>query len=183
MASVQLMTQAEYARHCGRSREAVSRAVKGGRISTIGDKIDPKVADIQWRQNTRARARTKPAPPPADGEQMPLAPSEPAAPPAAAEPPIQRDGDYQVARTRRERAEAERAEMKLQEQQGVLVNAELVKAEFSKQVAAVRDGFLQLPAMLAPELVAEVDLTKVRTRLDIEIRAVLARFTTGDPTT
>lgn len=52
-----LITQAEYSRHRGCSREAVRQAIEAGRISTLpgpnGRKlIDPDVADIEWKRNT-----------------------------------------------------------------------------------------------------------------------------------
>lgn len=54
------MSQAEYARHRKCSREAVSRAIKDGRILLVQIEgvwlIDVEVADIMWAQNTRARA-------------------------------------------------------------------------------------------------------------------------------
>lgn len=186
MATVQLMTQAEYAKHRGCSAVAVFKAVQDERISLINGKIDPTVADIQWAANTRARASVaKPAMPRAAQApavvteapgQMPLAP-----PPAAAEPPApSTEGDYQKHRTSREQAEAQLAHLKLLEQQGVLVNVEQVRAEFAKQVAAVRDGLLQLPGRLAPVLASETDLTRVKTAIDTEIRAVLSQFTAAE---
>jgi hypothetical protein len=105
-------------------------------------------------------------------------PSLLAAPAAAAEPPPRED-DYQSARARREQADATMAEMKLQELQGTLVNAEQVRKEFAAQVAAVRDAFLQLPGRMAPQLIGEVDQARVQTILDAEIRNVLAQLSGG----
>ena len=60
---VNLMTQAQYARHRGCSKQAVSRAVAGERIRTFGaDKlVDPELADVQGQRNTRVRASNRPA--------------------------------------------------------------------------------------------------------------------------
>jgi hypothetical protein len=55
MAKVNLLSQKEYAEHRGCSPAAVCNAVAAGRISLIDGKIDPVVADIQWKANTRAR--------------------------------------------------------------------------------------------------------------------------------
>src|SRR5689334_818556 len=124
MAKVNLMTQAEYAKHRGCSAVAVHKAVKAGRISLIGDKIDPTVADIQWAANTRARQTNvgKSAAAVADlvnlAEGGATAPS-PQAPPAP--PPAAPDTGYSAARARREHAEAEQAEMELQRKKGELV--------------------------------------------------------------
>lgn len=180
MAEVQLMTQAEYARHRGVSAVAVHKAINKKRISLIGDKIDPVVADIQWEQNTRARVRKAPAPAAAPApelrlELLALAETQPAPPPT--EPP--REDDYQKARTRREQSEATMAEMKLREQQGILVNAERVRKEFAEQVTAVRDALLQLPGRLAPQLIGETDQARVQMTLDAEIRNLLTQFAGG----
>ncbi|WP_289241706.1 hypothetical protein [Delftia sp.] len=57
---MELVTQAEYARRRGVAKSAVAKAVKEQRIALIDGKIDPAVADIQWQQNTRARADSGP---------------------------------------------------------------------------------------------------------------------------
>lgn len=59
--AVQLMTVAAYARHRGCDEKAVRKAIDENRITAIQNadgkrRIDPAVADIQWAQNTRARA-------------------------------------------------------------------------------------------------------------------------------
>src|SRR3989304_5281631 len=47
------MSYRAYARHRGVSPEAVSKAVKTGRITAGTDgKIDPKKADLEWEANT-----------------------------------------------------------------------------------------------------------------------------------
>ena len=51
-----LITQAEYARRRGVAKSAVAKAVKEGRIALIDGKIHAALADLQWAQNTRARA-------------------------------------------------------------------------------------------------------------------------------
>ena len=42
---MRLLTQAQYARARGLSRQAISQAVKDGRISLVGGKVDPSLAD------------------------------------------------------------------------------------------------------------------------------------------
>lgn len=59
--AVQLLTVAAYARHRGCDEKAVRKAIAENRITAISSadgkrRIDPAVADIQWAQNTRARA-------------------------------------------------------------------------------------------------------------------------------
>lgn len=160
MSKVKLMTQAEYAAHRGCSAVAVHKAVKAGRISLIGDKIDPAVADIQWAANTRARQRnvgTAPqsapdlvgqaesAPPPAD--------DRPPAQPPAASPTA--DTGYNAARARREIAEAEQAEIDLKKAKGELVAWEDVARGGFEVGRDVRDTMESAVNGLAAELAAE----------------------------
>lgn len=120
------MTQAEYAEHRGCSGVAVHKAVKAGRISLIGKKIDPAVADIQWEQNTRARnpnaGKGKPpgAAAGADLVAQAAAAGSPTSEPTAPAAPLV-DTGYTQARARRENAEAEQAEIDLRKRKGELV--------------------------------------------------------------
>ena len=86
------------------------------------------------------------------------------------------DETFDQARTRKEIAIADQAEMEADERRGLLVEKAKVKAEFAKQGAAVRDGMLNLPARLAPVLHAAKTLAEVQTILDTEIRSVLAQL-------
>ena len=56
-------TISQYARHRGCDEKAVRKAIAEGRITAVeidGRKmIDAAVADIQWAQNTRARADSR----------------------------------------------------------------------------------------------------------------------------
>ena len=48
----ELVTQAEYARRIGVSRNAVWAAVRTGRIALFEGLIDPERADREWAENT-----------------------------------------------------------------------------------------------------------------------------------
>lgn len=191
MAKVNLMTQAEYAKHRGCSAVAVHKAVKAGRISLIGDKIDPEVADIQWERNTRARAKNvKPATPaapastPAAGDGTPDLVDAAAAAAATPEVPVDTgagDGDrqqddprYMESRSSREEAAARREWLKLKEEEGELVRIDQVRAELAARLAPVREGLLQIPARLAPILAAQSDPARIQTQLEVEIHTILA---------
>lgn len=180
--AVTLITPTAYARHRGCDEKAVRKAIAAQRISTINGMIDPAVADIQWAQNTRARADSRRPPAAVAGAviQTP-APLEPAAgaPTAASEPP-KVASTYDVDRARRERYEADLAELKLREQQGDLVRVVEVRAEIAKRVGQVRMNLLQIPARVAPLVTAETDQAKVHALLDAEIRAVLSAVSTAD---
>ena len=160
MGKVNLMTMAAYARHRGVSKVAVGKAVKAGRISLVNGLIDPVVADVQWKANSRARASQ------GGGDQLPLeagsTPDEPA-----------KVDDYMFNRNRREAAEAERAELSLAEDKGQLIRVDAVKAAVASVFSAARDALLQIPARLGPQLAAESDASKAQTMLHSEIHQAL----------
>ena len=162
---VALVTPTAYSRLRGCDEKAVRKAIQAGRISTIEGMIDPKVADIQWAQNTRARAGSRQSTtPPATA---PATPPVDVIPPSPAE-----EGEYSVNRARRERYEADLAQRKLQEQQGDLVRVAEVRAEIGKRVGQLKSNLLQIPARLAHLLEPEA-----RTALDLELRQVLSNVT------
>jgi hypothetical protein len=169
MAKVTLMTQAEYAKHRGVSRVAVHKAIQGERIMLIDGKIDPKVADIQWAANTRARVRN------AGSGPAPIAPQPVGMIVAGdADPQI----SYEEARRRRELAEASIAEMKQAELAGELIRTHAVRAAWAGKITSTRDALLQIPARLSPQLAAESDLAAVTALLEGEIRQVLSDLST-----
>lgn len=170
--TVELISMAEYARRRGVTEGAVRKAVKDERISMIGGKIDPVVADTQWVRNTRVRAAS-------GQETLPLgADGAPAAPETPAEPPeVRRDAEYLQSRGRREKAEAEMAELKLAAQRGEYVRADAIKASLAREFASVREGLLQMPARIVPALCAEPEPGRMTQILLTEIRAVLEQLT------
>lgn len=170
MATVNLMTQANYARHRDCSKVAVGKAVKAGRISLVSGLIDPVVADIQWKQNSRARASNTPAAP--DG-QLPLENAAPSTRLHTDPADIPKNDEYMTSRTRRESAEAEMAELKLAEQHGQLIRVDAVKQALANAFTATRDSLLQIPSRLAAVLAAETDAAKVHELLQLELYRAL----------
>lgn len=166
MARAELITQAEYARRRGVDPTSVRDAVRAGRITLIGGKIDPAVADVQWQANTRKRSRAVDERPAADamGE-------------GAYQSPPSDAPDYNRARAMREHAEAQLAELKLAEQRGELVRASDVRAALAKRAAALRESLLQLPARVVPILVADPSAAAMDQVLRAEIITALAVLT------
>lgn len=122
---------------------------------------------MAWRvANTRARAEA--------GRRTPQGPKD--------QPTSAPGGDYQSARARRERAEAEKAELDLAERKGELKRVEQVRAPIAAALLSLREGLLQLPKRLAPQLVAEQDQSLIERKLDTEIRAQLAKAATLEAT-
>ncbi len=154
---VELITQSEYARRRGVAKSAVAKAVAEGRISLIDGKIDQSVADIQWAQNSRARAdsgRAAASKAPAEGQGASAALDAPAAPSAAT--PSQELG-YQDFRTRREKADAERAERENERDAGRLVDRAQVERATYDTFRALRDAVMAAPQRAAPKCVGMSD--------------------------
>lgn len=184
MSKVQLISQAEYAKRRGVSEAAVSKAIAKGRISLINGKIDPAVADVQWAQNTRARAkRSAPAAPAAAAPATPIADEAGQIPlVSAAEMPAAQPGDapagggqdYMQSRARREAADAELAEMALAQKRGELIQVRAVELVWSNALAAAREHLLQVRARLAPLLAIETETFKIEQLLDLEHNKALS---------
>lgn len=172
--TVRLISQTEYARQRGCTEAAVRRAIRDGRISLIEGRIDPVAADAQWQRNTRVRMGSRPATdtaagaartPPAGSRQVGGGESE------------DDDGNYWASKSRRERAEADLAELELAEKRGELVRAADVRAAHAKRLAALRESLLQIPARLAPVMAAEADQARCQDVLQAEITTVLEQLT------
>ena len=168
MNGVQLISQADYARLRGVAKSAVAKAVKQNRITLIDGKIDPAVADFQWERNTRARADSGSK---GDAEEA----SSRASPPTE----MQEASGYSVDRARREKYEADLAQLKLLELQGDLVRVSEVRTEMAKAIGELRTNALQIASRLSPLLAAETDQAKVHLILDNEIRTLLRTVTSG----
>ena len=191
MAKVNLMTQSEYARHRGCSAVAVHKAVKAGRISQIGDKIDPAVADIQWAANTRARQQTRAPGRSAqtgdllsDGQADPSSATDAGAAPGAdkstpAQSPTPADTGYTEARTRRERAEAEEAEMRTARIRGTMVMREDVDRAMFEILRESRDRLTSCARRIASEVASETVAETCESIIDREHRIVLELMVTS----
>lgn len=176
--AVQLITKAAYARHRGCDEKAVRKAIAEGRISTIDGKIDPAVADIQWAQNTRARADSRRTAAPnavvegqggLTGLDAPAGPdSRPAAPTPATEP------GYQDFRTRRERADAERAEMETAKMAGRLVDRDTTERAIFDAFRALRDAVMASGQRSAPKIIGMSDARDIERVITDEQRKAFA---------
>lgn len=151
------LTQAQYARHRkrlglpGATPQAVSRAIKDGRINRLEDEtIDPAVADAEWAQNSLGRmTQTR-------GE----APETP-------------EVDYNAARARRELANAELAELKLAEARGDLVRRDSVQRTIFDAAREVRNRLLAIPARVAPRVAGESDIVVCQQLIGDELQEAL----------
>jgi hypothetical protein len=77
-------------------------------------------------------------------------------------------GGFDVARTRREVAEANLAEMREAELRSELIRVAVVESVWAQALASMREHLLQVRARLAPLLAAETDQFAIDQMLDLE---------------
>ena len=159
------VSQAFIARSLGLSGAAITKLKKQGMP------VDSVEAALAWREQRLNIAARKPTP---GAKQKPAPGHEPMRPPFP--PAALHDEDHQAARTRREIAEANLAEMREAEERGELVRSAAVKSILAKVASSTRDSLLQLPSRLAQVLSAEQDPSRVRDLLDTEINQALSRL-------
>jgi hypothetical protein len=186
-----LLTQAEYARHRaarglpGGTRESVRKAVDAGRISTIGEKIDPAVADIQWEQNTRARVSPQAAATTPTATQAPAPGAEPSGQAPGTEPPAPPPGGaagdtgYTGARARRELADAEKAELETAKLRGSMVARDDVDRAIFEIGREVRDRLAGCARRIAAEVSSLSAAEACEEVIDREHRIVLELLVTS----
>ena len=150
-----IISKAEYARHRGVSRAAVSIAIREGRITLIDGKIDPVAADAQWNANTR-------------NPKVPPLASSPANPVADTSIP-QSLYDLQLARAKREYHEANLAEMRERQRAGELVELRDVQLAYTTLAAQFRSALERIPDKLATRLAAETSADAIHALLSAEL--------------
>lgn len=139
----------------GLSQAAIGRAMNLSpaamtKLKKQGMPVHSVEAAVAWRTARQNIAQRKPIPAPV------LELVQPKAPPRHETAPVHTNDESQdQARTRREIAEANLAELKLAELRGDLVRLVDVQAEYTKLLVTVREVFLQLPPRLVPLLVAD----------------------------
>lgn len=167
--AVQLLTKAAYARHRGCDEKAVRKAITENRISLIDGKIDPAVADIQWAQNTRARAgsgRTAGADELVEGSGAAQASS-------AATAPESRSSGYQDLRARREAADAERAEIETGKLAGRLIERDSTERAIFDLFRQLRDAVIAAAPRSAPKVIGMNDARDIERIFTDELRKAL----------
>lgn len=165
------ITLTAYAKSKGVSVEAVSKAVRVGRLakSVVFDaknrpRVIPDLADQEWVANTDSAQQRVPAVPP------PRPDPEPEQAPARDEP---KTATFQQARTLREAYMARLAKLEFDEKSGLLVKADAVKNEAFRVARIVRDNILNIPDRVAAELANETNQFKIHQRLTEELRRAL----------
>jgi hypothetical protein len=169
-----LVSQAEYARQRGVSRQYVGQMVAKGIIGLSNRKVDTAQADAALaalREPVRPERRQKPEA---------LVPTSEALPASA---PSSSAGNLPTLLLKsRIKSEVERAkllEIKARVEAGKYVAAEDVKVAAFNRARVVRDALLNIPERLAAMLAAEADERRVHQILAVEIRAALEELTDG----
>lgn len=173
------LSQAAIGRALGLSPAAMTK-LKGQ-----GMPVDSVASAQAWREARQNVAQRKPVPS--------AAAAEPVAPPPTAYTPVQFQGrnvfgggdfeapdfqdlpdeDRDTARTRREIAEANMAELTETRLRREQIRVSAVQAQLSTDYATTRDALLQIPARMAPLLAAETDPAHVQNLLHAEIHQAL----------
>ena len=146
------MTQAEYARHRGKSRQYISRLAKAGVLVVRAGKVDVASSDAVLDD------RPEPV-----SERVTASPAEVA--PAGT--------TFAQAKTADMVFKAKLRKMEFDVRMGKLVEAELVKQRWSAVLRLIVDRILAWPNRLAPEVAALTDERQVREAILREARALI----------
>ncbi len=166
----QLISQAEYARRRGVSRQYVGQMVAKGVIRLSNRKVDPDQADAALasvrepaRPERKTTSKTGATPTPE------VHTSE--------TPSLPHSGDLPTlllkTRIKSEVEKAKLLEIKARVEAGKYVDADEVKAAAFNSARVVRDALLNIPERLAAVLAAENDESRIHALLHTEIRSAL----------
>ena len=185
-----LVTQAEYARMRGVSREAVRRALLTQRVTGIPDAkgrlmVDPEVADIQWARNTDSTQQQRGAPEQFErtqerAETALSGSTTRGAAPAAPDAPEPTDNPLLVkAKTDTELIRRQLLELELRERSGELVRRDDFERAYALKLMTARDALEGIPDRIAAKVTAETDVNVVHALLTEELRLAM-RSATGE---
>ena len=163
-------TQASLARSLGISPAAVTAGKQRGMP------VCSVAAAIAWRREHLDPAHMSPAPGEAAPVRHHLRRPDSTTPTGKGRTGRLQPTTFQLARTDREVYEAKLAQLRYEQESGVLINAAEVRVEFGKQVVLVRDRLLRLPDRLVAILLGETDSRRMRELIDIEVRSALREF-------
>lgn len=161
-----LMTQAAYSRHRKVTRQAVSKAVKRGRIHTVRGMIDPELADAEWQSSTAPALEVTPQ----QGLNASTAQGEAA----------QSSLNYATSRSIREAYVARLARLDYEQKSGELINAEKVRLDAFNTARRARDLLLAIPDRVAPIVAGLTDQAECHRVLLQEIHRVCAELSHAD---
>ena len=168
------ITQSEFARRNGWTRQYVAKLIKQGRIKMEGGKIDPVAAKqaignlAEPSTELRKKPIVQPAPERTTGHSFVPTPAS-----ASAPTDNRKAVDYASARTMREAYRAKMARLDYEERERKLVDSQKMYEEGFQLGRQVRDAVLGVPDRLADILAAEQDPVKIRQLLQDELEMTL----------
>ncbi|MEW6169876.1 MAG: hypothetical protein AB1651_19660 [Pseudomonadota bacterium] len=174
-----LITQAEYARRRGCSKQAVSKAVKAGRLTLIDGLVDPELADREWARNTDPVQQERGAPEQFEVTQRRASDAliaDGAAAQSLSDPVLVRE------KARTERLRAQILEDDLRRRRGELIEADQARRVHFNLARTTRNALLALPPRLAPLIAPITDASEVERLLDDEIRKICHQLASVPPT-
>jgi phage terminase Nu1 subunit (DNA packaging protein) len=89
--------------------------------------------------------------------------------------------DYQIEKTMHERAKRKIAELDLAQMQGKLHDATDIEREMTKMLAAFRAKILSIPSKIAPQLIAQSEISIIESILETEVYNALSELSEYDP--
>ena len=155
-----LLSQSEFAKRQGWSRQYVAKLVKSGKIKLVNGKVDEQAALSALKQQAEPATALRQAP--ARQEAFPATPTD-----------SRQAVDFVTARTMREAFKAKMAKMEYEEKSGKLTDAARVRDDAFQAARMVRDALLGIPDRLADVLAAETDPKKIRELLMNELEDIL----------
>jgi hypothetical protein len=154
----------------GVTKQAVSKAVKEGRIQLLLDhkdgkmKLNPDLAAKQWRENSMPRI---------ENSKMANAFKSTSTPKNENEDPgsstVDDNADLTEAKTETEKYKAKLLELEFKEKTGELISAEKAKREYFKIARILRDGILNVPSQICNELAVDTDPFIIHQKLTLAL--------------
>ncbi len=134
----ELISQSEFARRIGASKQAVSKAIERGRITkTASGKIDYDSQVIPWEQNRRPEKDHRSRGSSTGGNQS-------------------KDSDYQKLLIANKKMDYLKKELDYKERQGELISKENLQKTYFPKLAIIKNHIMALPARHAHSLAALV---------------------------
>ena len=168
---IEFITPSEFARRLNVTPAAIFQAIKQGRLTAVGGKLDAAVATVEWRTN-RKRAPTTRGPDPTTRGPDPTTRGPDPTTPLPQEP----DAIPELFESKRRQAfhEANLAALKEAKIAGELVELHEVERAYTTLAAQLRSQLERIPDILSVPLAAERDPEAVHRILVREIDGALA---------
>jgi hypothetical protein len=148
----QLLSQADYARHRGVSRQYISRLAKAGALVLRGGKVDVAASDAVLDDRPD---------------------KSPESPPSTAAEPAAQTTSYAQAKLADMVFRAKLRRLEFETRSGKYLLSDEVKVRWFGIANIIKNKALALPAKLAPQLSALSDIAEIRDLLEAEIVALL----------